>query len=60
MYFPQASEQTIILSTDSEIDRTYYDMLKKEVSDEFTLSYDETTGATSILRGYFDGLEARK
>lgn len=60
VYFPQASEQTIILSTDSEIDRTYYDMLKKEVSDEFTLSYDETTGATSILRGYFDGLEARK
>lgn len=60
VYFPKASEQTIILSTDSEIDRTYYDMLKKYVSDEFTLSYDESTRSTSILRGYFDGLEARK
>lgn len=60
VYFPQASEQTIILSTDSEIDRTYYEMLRKYVSDEFTLSYDETTRSTSILRGYFDELEARK
>lgn len=60
VYFPQASEQTIILSTDSEIDRTYYDMLKKDVSDEFTLLYDEVSRSTSILRGYFDGLEVRK
>lgn len=60
VYFPQASEQTIILSTDSEIDRTYYEMLKKDVSDEFTLSYDESTKSTSIIRGYFDGLEAQK
>lgn len=60
VYFPQASEQTIILSTDSEIDRTYYNMLKKEISDEFTLSYDESTKSTSIIRGYFDELEVRK
>ena len=52
-YFPQASEQTIILSTDSEIDRTYYDMMRDSVGDEFTLHYDEATRSTTILKGYF-------
>lgn len=52
-YFPQASEQTIILSTDSEIDHIYYDMMKDSVGDEFTLHYDEATRSTTILKGYF-------
>ena len=52
-YFPQASEQTIILSTDSEIDHNYYDMMKDSVGDEFTLHYDEVTRSTTILKGYF-------
>ena len=52
-YFPQASEQTIILSTDSEIDHTYYNMMKESVGDEFTLSYSEETKSTTILKGYF-------
>lgn len=52
-YFPQASEQTIILSTDSEIDHTYYNMMKESVGDEFTLSYSEETKNTTILKGYF-------
>ena len=52
-YFPNASEQTIILSTDSEIDRNYYDMMKESVGDEFTLSYNEDKKCTTILKGYF-------
>lgn len=52
-YFPYASEQTIILSTDSEIDKYYYDILKDNVSDEFTLVYNEESQSTSIKRGYF-------
>lgn len=52
-YFPNASEQTIILSTDSEIDHNYYDMMKESVGDEFTLSYNEGKKCTTILRGYF-------
>lgn len=52
-YFPNASEQTIILSTDSEIDHNYYDMMKKSVGDEFTLSYNEDKKCTTILKGYF-------
>lgn len=52
-YFPQASEQTIILSTDSEIDRNYYTIMKDDIGDEFTLVYDDSTKSTTIHRGYF-------
>lgn len=54
-YFPNAGEQTIILSTDSEIDSTYYALIKDNVGDEFTLKYDEKTKSTSIERGYLIG-----
>lgn len=52
-YFPNASDQTIILSTDSEIDHYYYNLMKQSVGDEFTLNYDEGTKSTTILKGYF-------
>ena len=51
-YFPHASQQTIILSTDSEVDKTYYEMMKKDIGDEYTLVYDESTKSTSIKKGY--------
>ena len=52
-YFPNASQQTIILSTDSEIDKTNYELMKDNVGDEFTLVYDENTKSTTIKKGYF-------
>lgn len=52
-YLPYASEQTIILSTDSEIYGDYYEFLKKNSSNEFTLVYDETRKCSSIKTGYF-------
>ena len=52
-YFPNASEQIIILSTDTEIDRSYYDMIQDSIGDEFTLEYNEETKSTSIKKGYF-------
>lgn len=52
-YFPFASNQTIILTTDSEIDQVYYDMMKDSIGDEYTLYYDEHTKSTTILKGYF-------
>lgn len=52
-YFPQASEQTIILSTDEELDRNYYEIMKKDIGDEFTLNYNDETKATTITKGYF-------
>ena len=56
-YFPQASEQIIILSTDSEIDYNYYQMMKKDIGDEFTLIYDDLTKSTTIRKGYFMEVE---
>ena len=55
-YFPNASDQTIILSTDTEIDQNYYEMMKNSVGDEFTLVYSEETKGTSIKKGYFQEL----
>lgn len=52
-YFPNASEQTIILSTDSEIDEKYYSMMKDSVGDEYTLNYCDKTRTTTIKPGYF-------
>lgn len=52
-YFPKASEQTIILSTDSEIDEKYYGMMKKSIGDKFTLKYNDETKNTTIESGYF-------
>ena len=54
-YFPQASEQTIILSTDQEIDEKYYEIMKDNVGDEYTLNYSDSTKATTIQNGYFMG-----
>ena len=51
-YFPHASQQTIILSTDSEVDKRYYQMMKNDIGDEYTLVYDEKTKSTSIKKGY--------
>ena len=52
-YFPQASDQTIILSTDSEIDAQYYDLMKPNIGDEFTLIYNDELKCSTIERGYF-------
>jgi len=57
IYFPNAGEQTIILSTDSEIDAGYYKLMKENIGDEFTLNYDEITKSTSIQSGYLIGAE---
>lgn len=57
-YFPNASDQTMILSTDSEIDKIYYELIKNAVGDEFTLKYDETTRSTTIEKGYFGNYDS--
>lgn len=53
IYFPKASAQTIILSTDSEIDKNYYELMKTSVGDEYTLKYSDDTKNTTITPGYF-------
>lgn len=52
-YFPFASDQTVILSTDSEINTEYYKIIKPFVSNEFTLVYDENEKRSYVKSGYF-------
>ena len=54
-YFPNAGEQTIILSPDSEINKEYYKLMKDDIGDEFTLFYDDLSKRTHIKRGYLIG-----
>src|SRR5271157_3159702 len=52
-YFPNASHQVIILSTDTEVDRRYYDVLQPSVARAFNLNYDEGERVTVAQEGYF-------
>lgn len=52
-YFPNASHQVLLLSTDEEIVNGYLASLEPYVSETFTLTNDGRTGATSIREGYF-------
>ena len=52
-YFPNASHQVIILSTDTEIERNYFNQLCPFVARAYLLNYDEATKATAPTEGYF-------
>jgi DNA sulfur modification protein DndD len=52
-YFPNAGEQVVILSTDTEIDKTYYTMLKPYLSSAAKLEYDKKQEMTLFSEGYF-------
>ena len=52
-YFPKASHQVILLSTDQEIDRSYRDDLHKYIGREYHIQYDETLQSSTISEGYF-------
>ncbi len=52
-YFPNASHQVLILSTDTEVDRHYYQALQPHIARAYHLDYDEATRATRGREGYF-------
>lgn len=52
-YFPVASHQVILLSTDEEIDETSLNTLKRSVGREYQLTFDEQHRSTRIEQGYF-------
>jgi DNA sulfur modification protein DndD len=52
-YFPRASHQILLLSTDTEIDQTAFDELRPYIARSYQLEFDATEGATTIARGYF-------
>jgi len=52
-YFPAASHQVILLSTDKEIDEQYYSKLSQSLGREYSIEYDERTQSSVVTDGYF-------
>ncbi|MCG7532639.1 DNA sulfur modification protein DndD [Psychrobium sp. MM17-31] len=52
-YFPEAGEQVILLSTDTEVDEDFYSILSSEISHAFEITFDEKTRCSSTTKGYF-------
>jgi DNA sulfur modification protein DndD len=52
-YFPNAGEQVVILSTDTEIDTNYYRSLKPRLSGAAILEFDQRQELTTFRHGYF-------
>ena len=54
-YFPRASHQVIVLSTDSEIDNDFLPLLGKSVARTYELDFNSESQSTQIREGYFKG-----
>ena len=52
-YFPNAGEQVIILSTDTEIDNEYYRTLQSHLSGAVSLVFNQQQELTTLKPGYF-------
>ena len=52
-YFPYASRQVLLLSTDEEIDSNLYKLLQPHVGHQYRLEFDDSTQTTTIVSGYF-------
>ncbi|CAM5243494.1 DNA sulfur modification protein DndD [Streptomyces narbonensis] len=52
-YFPHASEQVLLLSTDEEIDEYLLGRLKRSVAHTYTLVHDDTNFTTNVVEGYW-------
>lgn len=53
-YFPKASHQVILLSTDEEITRRYYRELEPSIGRTYRLRYDNAEARTIVEPGYFE------
>ncbi len=52
-YFPNASHQVVILSTDTEIEETAFQKLRPSIARAYHLDYDEDEKSTTANEGYF-------
>jgi len=52
-FFPNASHQVIVFSTDTEIDQQYFEELQPYVSKAYHLQFDEKAETTNASVGYF-------
>ena len=54
-YFPQAGGQVIVLSTDTEVDQSYYRQLEPHLQHAARLVFDKQRELTTVQEGYFWG-----
>ncbi len=52
-YFPKASHQVLILSTDTEVDQSYFSRLRRAIAHAYRLDFDPAEHGTKITAGYF-------
>ena len=52
-YFPYASHQVVLLSTDTEVEGDLRSLLDPHISHAFHLAYQQAKGLTTIKEGYF-------
>ena len=52
-FFPSASHQVVIFSTDAEIDEKYYAKLKPFISKSYLMKYDSDSGSAKVEEGFF-------
>lgn len=59
-YFPHVAHQVVILSTDTEIDRSYFEELQPHIARAYHLRFDGDTNSTEVDTGYFWEAEAHE
>jgi DNA sulfur modification protein DndD len=52
-FFPYASHQVIIFSTDTEIDKVYFDKITPYITRAYHLQFDDNKGTSAGVEGYF-------
>jgi len=52
-YFPEAGEQVILLSTDTEVDEDFFDAMSHDISHAFEIAFDEQSKCSTLKEGYF-------
>lgn len=52
-YFPEAGEQVILLSTDTEVDEDFYSLLSEKISHAYQITFDERIRCSHLQEGYF-------
>lgn len=53
IFFPHASHQMLIFSTDTEVDKKNFDILKPYISTAYHLEYNDNDKSTKAKKGYF-------
>lgn len=52
-YFPTASHQVIILSTDTEIDKNYIKLIQDDIAKTYSIEFNGKSQSSTINTGYF-------